>query len=326
MNTKSVLTALKDLGLFHDCNPSFVIKGGNRVIWFFFDTSRGSRFVTKEHSINKDFCCKREFTATVAIRSIVNERIRESIPKQWVAECGGEQLLVERFMVGRQLRIPIERGSWSQFLAPAAAWLIEFQRCQQLHSMTTNNDTLRSEVDRAVNLAISNNASNNINDIILSLAYKFNLRLSRSPIPRLWAHGDFTPSNLLFENGVVSGVVDWELSRSDESPFYDWFRFLIIANSIIRKTAPERKSDFMLEALRSWLSWIADDTQEGWMWTTRLLEEYDIPKKYTILLLLLFLDKYAGQNKEARITMMTELMKFADVNRKILQLDDHSPD
>ena len=39
--------------------------------------------------------------------------------------------------------------------------------------------------------------------------------LSGRPVARAWAHGDFNQTNVLVENGRVSGVVDWTEAESD---------------------------------------------------------------------------------------------------------------
>jgi hypothetical protein len=53
-----------------------------------------------------------------------------------------------------------------------------------------------------------------------------------------FAHGDFTPWNLLHSpSGWV--LIDWEHARIDAPPFYDLFRFVIQSSALLGRPGPE---------------------------------------------------------------------------------------
>jgi hypothetical protein len=52
------------------------------------------------------------------------------------------------------------------------------------------------------------------------------------------AHGDFAPWNLL-ASGDAWALVDWELARGDEIPFYDLFHHSFQTAALLRRPSPQ---------------------------------------------------------------------------------------
>jgi hypothetical protein len=69
-------------------------------------------------------------------------------------------------------------------------------------------------------------------------------------IPLVYSHGDFCPSNLLWESGKLS-VIDWEIPLKLEVPMLDLFHFL---QSCALSFTPERNARPYAERLASFFS------------------------------------------------------------------------
>jgi aminoglycoside phosphotransferase (APT) family kinase protein len=63
-------------------------------------------------------------------------------------------------------------------------------------------------------------------DVPMAIA-GFDALAAAPPVARTMAHGDFWARNVLFDDGHVSGVVDWEHATRDASPFDDLFHYVI---------------------------------------------------------------------------------------------------
>jgi phosphotransferase family enzyme len=60
-------------------------------------------------------------------------------------------------------------------------------------------------------------------------------------VPMGGSHGDFAIANILFDEGNVSGVVDWELGKLGVAPFADICKFPTSYSSYLDRAAPSRR-------------------------------------------------------------------------------------
>lgn len=62
-------------------------------------------------------------------------------------------------------------------------------------------------------------------------------RLAGVPLTRAWVHGDFVPANVFVagDHASVTGIVDWELARSDGLPVVDVLQLLLATRVAVRR-------------------------------------------------------------------------------------------
>jgi hypothetical protein len=113
------------------------------------------------------------------------------------------------------------------------AWLAAFQRA-------TAGPSGPIEMDAGVNAALrARFAADPALFELLGRLGAIHARLRMTRTPRTAVHGDFWFGNLLFADGKVSGVVDWEAAASAGEPVRDLARFaLTYALYIDRHTRP----------------------------------------------------------------------------------------
>jgi aminoglycoside phosphotransferase (APT) family kinase protein len=118
----------------------------------------------------------------------------------------------------------------------AGEWLARLQR-----ATATERAPLDMDGGVAARLETRFGDDDRIGDDLERLA-AIHARLARSMAPRTAVHGDFWYGNVLLENGVASGVVDWEAGEISGEPVRDLVRFShMYALFLDRGTAPGRR-------------------------------------------------------------------------------------
>jgi aminoglycoside phosphotransferase (APT) family kinase protein len=80
-------------------------------------------------------------------------------------------------------------------------------------------------------------------------------------VRRGFAHGDFSTTNLIVEQGRLSGVIDWERAGAGRLPLLDLFKLLLEAERLERRTT---FGDSLVRFLLPWARTGGDDTARAY--------------------------------------------------------------
>ena len=98
-------------------------------------------------------------------------------------------------------------------------------------------------------------------------------------LPLVQRHGDLHPSNLLFQNGRLHAVVDWEKASVNSWPLFDWLQFLFEYHwEITRTRHPSNNRERNLKITVDTLFDVSSSKREhGHHWTELMLSHYGLP-------------------------------------------------
>jgi phosphotransferase family enzyme len=106
-------------------------------------------------------------------------------------------------------------------------------------------------------------------------------------VPRGFAHGDFSTTNLLIEDGRLTGVVDWERAGPGRLPLLDLFKLLLEGDRLARRATLGAS---LVHFLLPWARAGGDETARGYC--TRIGFDPE-PRLLEHLLAAFWLDRFA---------------------------------
>jgi Ser/Thr protein kinase RdoA (MazF antagonist) len=125
-------------------------------------------------------------------------------------------------------------------------------------------------------------------------------------IPRVIAHGDLHPTNILLRRSHVAAIIDWEFSQATQWPFFDWFQFLFEYNYELNKK--ERKSaahqQWVIAAITDIFSTSSARARAAQPLTTSLFARYGLSTRCVPLFFTLYLlDFYWPEDRSALLRL-----------------------
>jgi hypothetical protein len=236
--------------------------------------------------------------------------IRERLPAPWVdslpypvglEQVGNRVVAWERCLKGYPCPLPNEApaSASAESLSEVYRWLVNFQSASSAGTQVVTDDVLESCLASPVAALlershVTNRARQRVRDVARDLR--------GLAIPLTWRHGDLHPSNLLFLDGRLQGVIDWEMSRRADWPFYDWFQFLFeYHRELSRKRGPGVSRKGILEHTASLLfDGTCRQPEPVHSWTTRFLANYGVGTEYAPILWLKYVaDVHWPEDRQA---------------------------
>jgi hypothetical protein len=219
----------------------YVLQSRKRVIFFLFaphNTNRPLAIVKMNRDPAQNHLSERYVARVHQIQALLDPVIQTTIPSMsLLAPINGLTGVVEKALPGQ----PFETASVSSGrdtivtngCRAFADWLVHFQASTQSNKLEITRDVLELLTLRPLQKFTS------LDHTYSSLAADVTEALLGLQIPLGWAYGDAHPSNILLNNGIVSGVVDWEGVTPGQWPVFDWFQFILsLAQELIKAQAP----------------------------------------------------------------------------------------
>ena len=172
------------------------------------------------------------------VRTLLDPTMQTTVPSMRLLEpINGLVGVAEKALPGRPLDTSTVSGNRDTMLANGcrafADWLVHFQACTRGSSLEITRRTLESLLLRPLEELPG------IDDTHKSLVGDIAEVLLGLQVPLVWTYGDAHPSNILLDNGIVSGVVDWEGATPGQWPVFDWFQFMLsLAQELIKAQYP----------------------------------------------------------------------------------------
>ncbi|UCD98249.1 MAG: phosphotransferase [Chloroflexota bacterium] len=128
-------------------------------------------------------------------------------------------------------------------------------------------------------------------------------RLANRPIPCTWGYGDAHHSNILLQNGKVSGIIDWVGVQQSQWFFIDWYYFIFFyALEFFKKNQAVDRQIQLRMAISTTMGikehWLADIFQEK---TRQFLAVYAFDPDLNPDFLLAFLQQLYWPREKARL-------------------------
>lgn len=173
--------------------------------------------------------CSKNHTILNFIKESLPQRIGQYLPASEKSVLYGFELYAEEKLPGKPGPATLSRPCFDESLC----WLADFQRATYKVIKSPAEDgaeAILTRVDQLVQLSESiishyGNASHVtawelVKPHVLSIPWGTGIALCAS-------HGDFNPTNLLFSNDTLSGVIDWETGVSLSFPGRDLYWFIL---------------------------------------------------------------------------------------------------
>lgn len=217
-------------------------------------------------------------------------------PRAWL-ESGGTAVNVVSNMPGRPLDVVLARRRprssrrAGRFADQVLSWLDVLQGStrQGSHGVAPN-----AACERLREAGVERDQVERVREI---LTRHVGVRL-----PRVIAHGDLWPGNVLVDRAGHVGVVDWETADPDADPYDDLLFFLL---TFVRATlsSDAALADAVHAGLLGGSPW---RTELVWRHILRVLDRDQVPRELAAPLILLFLAKrVVGHRERARRNLPT---------------------
>jgi len=192
-------------------NISFLLKSGFRkdIVIVFSDSNTlpfGFGYLTDNEKIMERFL--RQFEILSKINNTASQSLQDSVPKPLIWEkVGIYWFLLLNVVSGLPMVQFITKNKMPyEHLTKAFEWLIKFQKEFNENTIPLTEIVNKRQLD------------NQLGDIIIEC--------KDCPVPLVLKHGDFQPSNILFDKNKLY-VVDWEYGEIGGLPLYDLYHLLI---------------------------------------------------------------------------------------------------
>ncbi len=242
---------------------------------------------------------RHEWETVTRVRNALNGPLRDTLPQPLCLEnVGGRTVMFETFMPGRVMPLHIGRCKMRHYQAHLQAlyrWLQAFQT-QTAHPMPPCLSSHR--ISRACQQA---SLSRTIADTLCGLADE----LDDVAIPRVIAHGDLHPTNILLHHGRVAAIIDWEFSQATQWPFFDWFQFLFEYNyELNKKEKGAAHQEWITAAITDMFSPSSARARAAQPLTTSLFTSYGLSVRWVPLFFTLYLlDFYWPEDRSALLRL-----------------------
>lgn len=137
--------------------------------------------------------------------------------------CSAEERISGRNINSRDLNTPLKR---TMVYKQAVDILIN------IHTRSMCRTTINAEIyEKVIGNSISkaaNNLSNKYNIILDNVDEYLKSCLLEQSLPLVLSHGDFSADNLMICDDKITGVIDWEYSKSNNLPFVDLVFFSVM--------------------------------------------------------------------------------------------------
>lgn len=287
---------------------SILLQSRNRVILFFIDPKNGQypRVVVKLERHGKYRTWSDEFVKnTQILRRRFDGKIKNTIPVMKVIQCeNNNPLVLEKGLPG--IPINVRSNTKEMEYHEFANWLIEF------HSRCFINQ-IEITQDYIVELLNRNRYEYGVGEIEQKMVRDVLFKLIGVRANTGWVVGDTHPSNILIDNGVVTGVIDWEGIAENKFQFYDWYQFIF--SVIIEHAKFGLKTASHNEIMKRGLSLLFNKPDSKLAkilnrQTDYYFETYGLPKEFILNLFVLFLvDYYWIENKRELLeSLLPELL------------------
>jgi hypothetical protein len=216
----------------------YVLQSRRRVIFFLFapDNTHHPLVVVK---MNRDpaqnHLLEQSVERAQQVRTLLDPDMQATVPSMKLLEpINGLVGVAEKALPGR----PFDTSTVSDTMLANgchafADWLVHFQACTRSSSLEITRGVLESLLLPPLE------GLPGADDTHKSLVEDIAEALVGLQVPLVWAYGDAHPSNILLNDGVVSGVVDWEGAAPGQWPVFDWFQFMLsLAQELIKAQYP----------------------------------------------------------------------------------------
>ena len=202
--------------------PLTVLQRRRRLVMVVFDGKKQvgplavvkvNRFPAENAQMERYVRCAQE------LRRRVDAGVQRTIPPMEILRPYlGCQSVAEKAMPGRPFEISALRVRPNLVEAQCARfadWLVKFHAETSSDKIKIGNETIEVLEER-------------LNGKTPAIHWKDHLQpLQGVELPLVWVYGDAHPSNILYQDGEVSGLVDWEGTIGDQLPVYDWYQFCV---------------------------------------------------------------------------------------------------
>lgn len=221
---------------WHDIEPEwlfpekirYILQSRSRVLIFLFDASRPKKRLAGVVKICRNQEDTVHFvhavTTAIQVRQALYGEVRTTVPRMALLEpLGREGVSLEQALPGAPMRIPAGLFASREHRTNITAfrhWLIAFQEQLKKNSPAcpVGLAPLQTEIENS--LAAMSLSPGCV--LVLSQAIKEIVGITRCAT---WRCGDLHHSNILIQDGQVSGVIDWEGVQFDQLGVSDWLQF-----------------------------------------------------------------------------------------------------
>lgn len=214
--------------------PNIILQSRKRIIIFIFDPTKADhpQVVVKLYRDKSESNRLSGYIQHVQdVRAEADILLKETIPYMKVFYLQDRiPGVIEKGLPGRPINVlfNIQESEFHAF----AEWLLHFQK-----EVENKFGIISCGFIEALKKKLA--VQYNIDPELLSLVDQILQPLKGLDANTACAVGDTHPSNILFNKGKISGVIDWEGTSFDKFLFYDWFQFeLSVAQEYIKVKSP----------------------------------------------------------------------------------------
>lgn len=171
----------------------------------------------------------RNFDALACLHhSSLPESIGLCVPRSVVrGQHGGYPYFIETCVPGRPGPLAARSGRQYAGWNMSAAGFIAALHARTLQRVTLDESTMQRIVYEPVARVTATSTSPATETVLRRILAFCQATLERRTIPLVQTHGDFTESNCLFdERGLLTGVIDWEVSVAKGLPLLDLLQLM----------------------------------------------------------------------------------------------------
>ncbi len=164
------------------------------------------------------------------VHSLVSAELKATIPEPLtLVEWGRELIGLERALEGH----PQENTPHQSVRSPLAAeqrelaqnWLLAFHTQTNTALVTLSSESVFSTTLSSLEALRAYYQLTSHEEKLIARLKEQMSQLADQCLPLVCQHGDFWTGNILWKDGKISGIVDWEHSRLEAPPFRDLFLF-----------------------------------------------------------------------------------------------------
>ena len=214
--------------------PNIILQSRKRIIFLIFDPTKADhpQVVVKLYRDKKESNRLNGYVRNVQeVRTGADILIKETIPYMKVFHLHDRLPgVIEKGLPGRPINVlfNIQESEFHAF----SEWLLHFQK-----EVENKLEIISFELVEALKKKLA--VQYNIDPELLFQVDQILQPLIGLETNTACAIGDTHPSNILFNKGKISGVIDWEGTSFDKFLFYDWFQFeLSVAQEYIKAKSP----------------------------------------------------------------------------------------
>lgn len=279
---------------------NYALQSRKRVILFLFERVNGKNRLVAVIKVGRmpkeNAAMERSVEWMQTIRSRLTGSLQYTIPKTFIlGQVNGLTCVVEEALSGEPIEISTSRWrlrtETTKNIRAFADWLVVFQ--DQAHTGQRCLDDLA--VSKTLTSLKTQLNGSPIPEKAIALFAHFEQNTPSLELPLSWRYGDAHHSNILLNDGQVSGVIDWTGAKPDQFPIFDWFQFVFeYARSYSQnlQLSKQERGDtlFVLKMLLDVPSDPVSTILQAE--TVRFLTAYNLPTNLFPVLFLIFLDQF----------------------------------